>query len=182
LSRFDRRRATEGLALVEEALPVVQDDPGTTLHTLVTALALCFTVGDIWRAGVYESLVRRLLAAHGDHPQVRTSLYRLHLNLGILASFRAEHPAAYWHFTQGITRLLSAGTDDGTTGQWWLFWLYLRSAMTCLSMGRLPEAEEALKHAEAFAVTPTQLMRSAVGRAVSNGLNEVTRHGKLGGT
>lgn len=114
---------------------------------------------------MYESLAHRLVAAHGDYPHVRATLYRLHLNLGILASFRGEHPTAYWHFTQGITRLLSAGTDDGGTGQWWLFWLYLRSATTCLSMRRLPEAEEALKHAEQFAVTPTQRMRSAVGRA-----------------
>lgn len=165
ISRVDHRRAAEGLTLIEESLPLLQDDPQATLRTLVTALWLCYAIGDIARATTYETLGHHLLRKHGHAPHVRRSQHRLHLNLGMLASVRGEHATAYWHFVQGTTSVLTAGPDDGSDGKAWLFSLYLRTARTCLLMGRLPEAEEALQQAERCAVTAPERLRWLVERA-----------------
>jgi hypothetical protein len=173
IAQVDRRRAPEGLILVEEALQLVDDHPGEILYSLVTGLALCYGMGDIGRAGVYEQAGHRLLHEHGADPDVRAGQFRLHLNLGLLASFRGEHATAYWHFVQGSNSLLSAGPEDGSDGSVWRLWLYLHTATTCLAMGRLPEAEEALQQVEKLAATGAQRVRWALAQ-----VELLRRHGR----
>jgi hypothetical protein len=83
----------------------------------------------------------------------------------MLAAVRGEHAAAYWHFLQGTSSLLSAGPDDGSDAKRWLFTLYLHTARTCLLMGRLPEADEALQKVEQCAVTAPERLLGLVERA-----------------
>lgn len=165
IHQIDKRRSPEALVLAEEALHLLREDHGELLRTVVSALGVCYIMGDVERAATYAFLGYRLLQDHGDDPGVRASQFRLYLNLGLISKLRGDYPTAYWHFVQGTHSLLSGGSDDDSDIRNWLFWLNLHTSNACLYMGREPEAREALDRANEYAATEEQRLRVTIAQA-----------------
>ncbi|HLN61707.1 MAG TPA: hypothetical protein VK464_09160 [Symbiobacteriaceae bacterium] len=160
----DPRRAPEGLALVDEALGLVDGNPDLTAGCLTNALVLCWTMGDVHKAGQYEAQVHHLLQNHPENAGVKAQQLRIYGNLGLLANLRGQHAAAYWHFVRAIACAQSSG-QTATEMRPFLFALYLYLAETCILMGRGPEATEALEKARPLADTEGDLLRWTIQQA-----------------
>lgn len=150
------RRGAEGLVLVDEALTHA-GDPQLAIRLLTAGLALCYVMGDCEKAMRFETLSHHLLQQLPDDSPARSSQFRLHGNLGLIAALRGEHATSYWHFLQAVFGLNTYGSDDDSDIRCWLFWAYRRVAETCITMNRQPEAEEALAKAQACILSDTML-------------------------
>lgn len=160
----DVKRATEGLALVDDALQHLAANPGESLLAVTSGLSLCYALGDVERARKYEAVGLRLLQENAEDPVVRGNQFRLFLNLGALALAQHDYATAYWHFVQGTSSLISQ-TEAAPDLSGWHFWLYLHTATTCLYMNRTPEAEDALNKAEPWVMSDRGKARLTIGRA-----------------
>lgn len=147
------RRGAEGIALVHEGL-VHARDPQLNIRLLTAGLNLCYLTGDVDKAMRFETLSHHLLQQLPDDSPARASQFRLHTNLGLIATLRGEYAAAYWHFLQSVVGLNTYGGDDDSDVRCWLFWAHRRVAEICITMHRQPEAEEALIKAQACITTP----------------------------
>lgn len=163
ISVTDYRRVAEGFTLVDKALEQLQQNPSQTISTLVTALLLCYSAGDVERARGYETLCNQVLMKHGEVSTFQGLLFRLHLNLGLIATVRGEHASAYWHFVQGTVLVKTYGNLESANDRPFLFWLYWNTAQACIRMARMPEAAEALQHAEPLISTEQQRVHWVVG-------------------
>lgn len=149
----DRRRAPEGLFLVDEALDYCEDDPAEIMRNVINALGLCYTLGDVHKARKYEAVGTRLLQEHGSHPDVHLDKHKLHGNLGLLAGLRGEYASAFWHFMHALDQLKALGVQDDPELQCTFLSLSLDMVDAALHLGRVPEAEEALASAKPFLTT-----------------------------
>lgn len=159
------RRAPEGLYLVDEALDCCKADPGESMRSVINALALCYVLGDVHKAHKYEALGTRLLQTHGTDLTVSEYRYRLHGNLGKIASLRGEHASAYWHGMQALAYLRELGICEGLDRQCVYVAFSLDVVDAALKLGRVPEAEETLAGAQPFATTPTCIASWTIQRA-----------------
>lgn len=160
----DPRRAPEGLSLTEEALLYMSGNPDKEMSLLVTALGLCFKLGDVEKAKRYELLAHRLLQQYPGNPTVVKREFRLHSNLGLIARLRGEHASAYWHCVQGVNCLLAHGSDDESDVRCWLLNLYINMIDACLDMRRLPEAEDCLLKAKDCVLNGRDLVRWTIAK------------------
>lgn len=151
------QRCAEGLTLLEEALRLATSEPELIVDILVNALLLCYKMGDVERASSYAAEALRLLQQYQHLEYVSRHQYRLHLNMGLIATLRDDSPTALWHFMHGATSLLASGLNEDNRGL--LFLLYVHAAETCLNMGRVPEAEEFMDKARPHAGLDTHRVR-----------------------
>lgn len=152
----DKKRAAEGLLLIDEALEYLDQCPGEAMAAVIIALGLCWAMGDVEKARKYEAQGHRLLQHHPDNILVRSKRFRLHLNLGLIAQLRGELAAAYWHFMQAVSCLQEWGSDNGSDLKCWLFRMYERMIEVCLRMNRFPEAEDYLEKARQNITEPPE--------------------------
>ncbi len=165
ITLVDFTRTAEGLTLVDEALPILASIPEETLRLVISALGMCYHVGDVERAREYEAIGNRILHEHGSHPAVQAKRFRFCLNAGNIATLRSEHAAAYWYFRQATAQLVVQDPATVRDKRPLLFWLYIHTSWTCLRMNRLPEAEEALQEAQPLCNTDMDRMRWTITRA-----------------
>lgn len=155
---LEKKRAAEGILLVDEALSHLDEHPAERMMVIISALGLCWTMGDVERARNYELLGHQILRDFASDPGILAKQFRLHLNLGLLAKLRGELAAAYWHFMQGVGCISSRGADDGRD-QCWLFNLYEQMIAVCLSMNRIPEAQDYVDRAKECITSPVDSVR-----------------------
>lgn len=158
------QNAAQGFVLIDDALPLVRQDPATLLNTLITALGLCYITCDVERARTYEDEACRLLLEQATVPEVRPYRHRLQLNLGQIAYQRGDFASAYWHFVQAINGLESPATPESER-RGFLSLIQVHVAMACLRVRRFYEAQEALDIAEESALTEVQKLRTRIWRA-----------------
>jgi tetratricopeptide (TPR) repeat protein len=154
--------AAQGLALVDEALEQAQGNSQLVMWALGDALALCFVLGDVDKARRYEVSSHRLLQEHGSDSVIKVGRYRLHINMGLIAALRGEHPTAYWQFVQALSSLPQSDSEDQSVYARWAILINLYIANTCLEMGRIPESWEALDKAKALLSTENEKVQWTV--------------------
>lgn len=145
---YDRRHTLEGLILVEEALELAADCPPLQMKCARDGMSLCFHVGDVHRATKYELLGHQLLRDWPEDPKVQKHKARFYFNLAHIVSLRQDHAHAYWLLVQGSNALHAQSVDGNSDERSMALPFYLRISEVCLTLGRSPEAEEALQRAK----------------------------------
>ncbi|HWI52102.1 MAG TPA: hypothetical protein VNT01_08165, partial [Symbiobacteriaceae bacterium] len=102
---YDKRHTLEGLTLVDEALELGADCPALQMKCARDGLALCFHMGDVYRATKYELLGHQLLCDHPNDQAVQSHKPRFYYNLSHVVSLRQDHAHAYWLLVQGVNAL-----------------------------------------------------------------------------
>ncbi|HWI51574.1 MAG TPA: hypothetical protein VNT01_05455, partial [Symbiobacteriaceae bacterium] len=148
---YQKRQTLEGLTMVDEALALGADCPDLQMKCTRDGLGLCFHMGDVHRATKYESLGHQLLRDRPDDPEVQTHKPRFYFNLAHIVSMRQNHAHAYWLLVQGSNALHAQGTDGDKRASALAF--YLRISEVSLTLGRTPEADEALQKAKSWVST-----------------------------
>lgn len=158
------RRAPEGLALIDEALPLLSADPDQYFSALVTAIGLCLNMGDVDKGCQYEATSLALLQTFGHERTVQGNRFRLYINLGLLANLRRQYPTGYWHLVQASSCVSDADLPEGAINQWRVL-ILLYIADTCILMGRWPEAVEALEKSRPLITNEREQVRWTVRRS-----------------
>lgn len=158
------RRAPEGLALVDEALSLLTGNPDRRFRTLITALGLCGTMGDVDKASRYEAAALQMLQDFAHERSVKENQFRLYINLGLLANLRLQYPTGYWHLVQASAYVMHADLPEESINQWRVF-ILLHIADTCILMGRGPEAAEALDKARPLIANEREQVRWTIRRS-----------------
>lgn len=164
IATFDLKRIPEGLALIDEALPLIKRHPGIYARALKIGLALAYFAGDTERAQPYEEAACGYLLEHGTDPEVRAERFGVQLNLGLVASLRGDHATAYWYLVQA-SNSLSAPEVTEERRMWSEFSIQTSIALSCLRVRRYYEAQEALDLADACGQSHPQRLRAPVYRS-----------------
>jgi tetratricopeptide (TPR) repeat protein len=164
ISSFDLKLTAEGLALIDEALPLVHRNLSEMAMALKVALALTYLSGDMDRALPYEEAACRLLLEHGSCPEVRAERYGLQLNMGLIASLRGDHATSYWYLVQAANSLSVPEVSDDRR-QRFEFQIQTQIAVACLRVRRYFEAQEALDQADACGRNHPQRLRAPIYRS-----------------
>ncbi|MDF2630468.1 MAG: hypothetical protein K0R39_4299, partial [Symbiobacteriaceae bacterium] len=160
----DAKHPEEGLALAEEALPLVRKDKTALFEYYITVLSLLYTTDNEVRARVYEEEADNFLRLHGTAPGIRPRRHRLQLSLGQVAYSREDYPTAYWYLAQAAESIADPAVDEKER-RGWESGLQLQVARTCLRTRRFYECQEALDLAEKSTTFEAQKLRVAVLRS-----------------
>ena len=150
---YDKRHTLEGLGMVDEALQLAADCPALQMKCARDGLGLCFHMVDLHRATKYERLGHQLLRDRPDDPNVQMHRPRFYFNLAHIVSLRQDHAHAYWLLVQGCNALHAQSAKGKSDERSMALPFYLRISEVSLTLGRSPEAEEALQRAKPWIST-----------------------------